>query len=161
MMADQRATEGEIVNVPVPVRYLAAVYQALNDAWLEDAAVNGASTAAGSALRGWTKGDIGKLKRAVQNRTVRAMLDLTAAHAGEWVTYDDVCATAGRDWPAVRGDLAGFSQLLRRKFSKEGRDKWPVEVEWRASGTRYRMPLALARLWSEAKSQALPRNSPA
>lgn len=158
-MADQKASEGDIVNVPVPVRYLSVVYQALNDAWLEEAAVNGASSQVGSALRGWTRADIGKLKRTNKNPTVRAMLDLTAARAGEWVTYDDVCAVAGRDWPVVRGDLAGFSQLLRRKFSKEGRDKWPVEVEWRASGTRYRMPLALARLWSEAKSQALPRNT--
>ncbi len=157
-MADQKTTEGEIVNVPVPVRYLSAVYQALNDAWLEDAAVNGTSTQAGSALRGWTRADIGKLKKSVKNPTVRAMLDLTAAHASEWVPYEDVCSAASRDWASVRGDLAGFSQLLRRKFSKEGRDKWPVEVEWRASGTRYRMPLALARLWSEAKSQALPKN---
>ncbi len=143
-MAQQKATEDEIVLVPVPKRFLAQVYQTLNEAWIEEPAESTPPSPTTTALRGWNKTDIAKLKRTVKNPTVRAMLDLTAAHAGEWVTYDDICSTVAREWAAVRGDLAGFSQLLRKKFSKEGRDKWPIEVEWRQSGTRYRMPLATA-----------------
>ena len=158
-MAEQRVTDNEIVLVPVPKRYLAVVYQTLNEAWVEDSAGNSTSTANGTALGGWNKLEIGKLKKAVKNETVRAMLDLTASHAGDWVAYDDICSTVGRDWAEVRGDLAGFSQLLRKRFSREGRDKWPVEVEWKTSETptRYRMPLYIARWWNEAKSQAVPK----
>ena len=161
-MADLRATDDEIVLVPVPKRYLAAVYQTLNESWIEDSAANSNSTANGVALGGWNKTEIGKLKKAVKNPTVRAMLDLTASRAGDWVNYDDICSAVDRSWAEVRGDLAGFSQLLRKKFSREGRDKWPVEVEWRTSETptRYRMPLYTARWWNEAKSQAVPKNKP-
>jgi hypothetical protein len=158
-MAQQKASDDEIVLVPVPKRFLPLVYQTLNEAWIEEPAEVAAPTPTTTVLRGWNKTDIAKLKRTVKNPTVRAMLDLTAAHAGEWVTYEEICSAADRDWAAVRGDLAGFSQLLRKKFSKEGRDKWPVEVEWRQSGTRYRMPLALARWWNDARSQAVPKNS--
>jgi len=160
-MADQRVTDDEIVLVPVPKRYLAVVYQTLNEAWVEDSAGSRTATANGTARGGWNKTEIGKLKKAVKNATVRAMLDLTATHSGEWVTFDDICAAVNRDWAVVRGDLAGFSQLLRKKFSREGRDKWPVEVEWKTSErpTRYRMPLYIARWWHEAKSQALPQSN--
>jgi hypothetical protein len=159
-MADEQNAEDEIVNVPVPVRYLSVVYQALNEAWVEDTASSPAAPSGESLRRGWTKPEISKLKKTIKNETVRAMLDLTADRAGEWVNYADICAAVDRDWTAVRGDLAGFSQLLRRKFNKEGRDKWPVEVEWATAETptRYRMPLNLARWWNEAKSQALPKS---
>lgn len=159
-MRDDRPSEDEIVQVPVPRKYLRVVYAALHEAWVEDSQETTASTS-GTARRGWTKPEIERLKLAITNDTVRALLDLTADRPNEWVTYDELCTKSDRDWAAVRGDLAGFSQLLRRQFNRESRDSWPVEVEWATNETptRYRMPPNLARWWNEARSQVLPRNS--
>jgi hypothetical protein len=159
-MADERAGDDEWVLMPVQRRYLSVVNNAIHEAWVEESLASAASSANQAPRGGWNKTEIGKLKKAVRNPTVRALLDLTATRSDQWVTYDDLCVTVGRDWAEVRGDLAGFTQLLRKKFSREGRDKWPVEVEWKTekTPTRYRMPLYMARWWNEARSQAVPRN---
>jgi hypothetical protein len=45
----------------------------------------------------------------------------------------------------ARGDLAGFTQLIRRQFE---RDNWPLEVEWLEDGQLGdRMSPHIAQWW--------------
>jgi hypothetical protein len=159
-MGEERTSDDEWVLMPVQRRYLSIVNNAIHEAWVEDAASTSTSTP-GAARRGWTRPEIDRLKLEITNPTVRALLDLTADRPNGWVTYDELCMKAGRDWAEVRGDLAGFSVLLRRQFNRQGRDSWPVEVEWATSETptRYRMPPNLARWWNDAQSRPLPQGS--
>lgn len=91
------------------------------------------------------------------NPTVLAAMELCSSRPGEWISIRDVEERAGRTPPEVKGDLAGLTMMVKRRF---GRSNWPFDVEWGAGGQEnayYRMDSSIAAVWrslappSEAK----------
>jgi len=148
-MSEDNYTD-EIVNFPVPKRYLPVVIHALADAMRASPNIPLGQNSHGE----WTKDEITRLKHEIRNQTVLLLLDLTSERAGEWVDLSEICKKAGRTQRQAQGDLAGFTQLVKRRFGKNGQNNWPVEVKWGLSPeepTRYSMQhLGIARWWREA-----------
>ena len=137
----------EFVNLPVPKRVYPFVARALAEALAEtpDASVK--------RVRGWTADEMATLASVVKNEAVLVLLDMTARRPGQWVTFDEFCAHAGRTKRQAMGDLAGFTQLINHRLKKIGHNKdvWPIEVVWNEQGSpSYRMPDEIARWWKEA-----------
>lgn len=155
-MNQDYSPDDEIVNFPVPKRYLSVVIRALADAMREkDISLPSSSTHPGQTGQGeWTKDEIIRLKHEIRNQTVLLLLNLTCERAGEWVDLSEICKKAGRTQRQAQGDLAGFTQLVKRRFGKNGQNNWPVEVKWGLSPeepTRYSMQHPdIARWWREA-----------
>jgi hypothetical protein len=151
-MMDNNNDGDEIITFPVPKRYLPVVIRALANAMEETSPppVTGGP-------KGWTEEEIVQLKATLRNQTVRLLLHLTAAQPGEWIGFPLLCEKAGRTQRQVMGDLAGFTQLVKRRFGKigGGQDIWPFEVEWGSppeKPTRYRLPPSIAQWWQTATS---------
>ena len=152
-MSDPGIGADEIVNFPVPRRYLPVVIRALADAMDDGVPAPPVPTPHSASYGGWTREEIRQLKREVQNPTVLALLNLTAERAGEWVSLSEVQEKAGRTRFEARGDLAGFTQLVKRHFSAtKPEGTWPVMFDWRPSPDRetravYSMPPDIASWW--------------
>lgn len=145
----------EIVNFPVPKRYLPTVIRALANAMEEGSTALPPTSPEppvpplGEANRGWTKDDVAKLKQLLQNTTVRKLLEMSADAPREWVGFRDLMDAAKRNYGGARGDLAGFTQLIKRNFAREA---WPLEVEWsdEEGQIHYRMSSDVAGWWKSA-----------
>jgi hypothetical protein len=146
----------DIVLIPVPRRYQQVVHRALADAM--EASLTSPQAPTPEAPRDdkpaypeipWSEEDINRLKGQSLNATSRSMLDLSAEGAGEWISIRDVERRAGRTHPEARAELAGFTQLIKRRF---GRKNWPVQVEWGAGGEEhvyYRLSPELTSAWTD------------
>ena len=147
-MADERTPGDELVALQVPRRYYEVVIRALADAIADDndsATSVGPSDDGASANRGWDEESIASLKQKVQNPTVRLLLDTTANQPDQWLRFRDLMQLAQRTYGEARGDLAGFTQLIRRQFE---RDNWPLQFESSDDGQlRYRMSPQIAQWW--------------
>lgn len=161
-------TEGEIVQVPVPRRYLPAVIRALAQAMGADGAggavpearafaatgepfsnFNLPANTGGGGLReqAWTTTELATLRQLVSNKPAAlAMLQLTAARPGEAVSFKAVYETAGVSRESARAGLAGLTKLIRGKFN---RNNWPTNFEWDGEA-HYRMSAEVAAMWSQA-----------
>jgi hypothetical protein len=128
-MNDGSGTGDQIVLVPVPARHLDAVYRALAHAMGDEQVIPPKP----SPQRGWTEDEISKLKRELRNATVLTLLNVTAARAGEWVTLSEIEHRAGQSHAQARGDLAGFTRLIRREFATKPTGAWPVMFDWKPS----------------------------
>lgn len=155
-MSSYDVANDEIVSFPVPKRYLPVVIRALADAMetgitlLPPATPEFVPASDGNEVSGgWTKEEIAKLKQRLQNPTVRMLLDMTAAKPEHWFGFKDLMSAAKRSYGEARGDLAGFTQLVRRTFEREA---WPLQVEWsdEEGQVRYRMDPAVADWWNGA-----------
>lgn len=143
----------EIVQVPVPRRYLDVVYRALADA-MGSEAVNSDSIAVeplamARGQRGhkqWRKSEIQQLRKLIRTATPRALLDLTTERPNERIPLTAVRERAGRTHEQARADLAGLTQLVRRHFD---RDNWPVHIEYAEGGyaSYYCSSEDIARWW--------------
>lgn len=143
----------QIVLVPVPARYLEVVYRALADAMGDGPVLPPEVSAEQGSHRPWTQDEIATLKRELGNATVLTLLNLTAERAGEWVTLSEIMHTAGRSHAEARGDLAGFTRLIKRLFATKPTGAWPVLFEWNPSpdvetAAQYRMSLDIAQWWN-------------
>ena len=142
----------EIVNFPVPKPYLPVVIRALAEAMEAASSPSSRPPLPPSQHNEWTRDEIRQLKRELRNQMVLLLLTLTAERAGEWVSFDEVREKAGRTLREAMGDLAGFSQFVKR-FGKAGQEEWPVETKWGTpteGPTRYRMQPNIAQWWQEA-----------
>lgn len=100
----------------------------------------------------WTTSDLIALGR-VANPTTRTLLEMTAEKPGTFVGLTEVVEAAGVKRPAARGQLAGLTMTMKRRF---GRRNWPFTVKWAADGTQqasYTMAEETARRWQEAVIQ--------
>ena len=81
-----------------------------------------------------------------------ALMDLVASSpASHSVTFAELCQFAGMSLAQARGQLAGFTMLLRNP-EFEGRSKWPVKVKWSATGSAsYSMPDQLSQWWRDIR----------
>lgn len=85
------------------------------------------------------------------------LMDLVASSPSDTpTTFLELCESAGMSPPQARGQLAGFTLLLRNA-EFEGRRKWPVTVKWSPTGSAsYSMPEDLAQLWREIRGLDAP-----
>lgn len=145
----------DLVNVPVPRRYVMDVYQFLAER--EQAA---ASSSANKAINNnassdnrtqwWaTDGRIPRLKKVIENETVLALLDLTADHATTWVSFEQVYRTVGRPFNQARADLGSLTVLIKRLFPNNTGGWWPVEIK-EGSPIEYQMSEEIARQWKRS-----------
>lgn len=94
-------------------------------------------------------GRIPRLKEAIQNETVRTLLDLTATHATTWVSFEQVYREAGRSSDQARADLRGLSLLIKKLFQNNAGGWWPVEIK-AGSPIQYQMSKEIALLWQRS-----------
>jgi hypothetical protein len=145
-MTDKDMRGDDIVSFPVPRKYLAVVIHALADAMEEKtspAAQYGDET---TPRGGWTKAKVAILDHELHNATVRTLLGLTADRPGEPIHFGELIAATGKTFPQVRGDLAGFTQLLKRRFADS---TWPIQWSEEAGEMRYSMSPDVAIAWKE------------
>jgi hypothetical protein len=161
---------GEIVQFPVPRRYLPIVVQALANAMNPGAppapsdpspapAVDGhpfgfvpPPTSGGTDLPAipWTLEDLRALSPIVSARPVlQKLFDLTAAEPDVPISFPDLVEKAEASRGQARAALAGLTQHVRRRFK---RANWPVVFEWGLNGdaqAHYRMTPEVAELWRQ------------
>ena len=136
------------VSVPIPVRHYDAVMQALAAATAAEAP---SSTAATSDASRWTQAELSELAGRANAMTL-AILDLGAHQPGELVSIRDAEAHAGVSRGVARGQLAGLTQLVRRRFKRQD---WPFEVRWAAGGEKiayYVVSDTVAKLWRAVRA---------
>ena len=96
----------------------------------------------------WSSADLTRL-RELANPTVLAVLDLCSESPGEWVPLRTIEERAARTPPQARGDLAGLTMTVKRRFD---RSNWPFAAEFGAGGEQqsyYRITDDLAVAWRE------------
>ena len=94
----------------------------------------------------WSSVDLTRL-RELANPTVLAVLDLCSESPGEWVPLRTIEERAARTPPQARGDLAGLTMTVKRRFD---RSNWPFAAEFGAGGEQqsyYRITDDLAVAW--------------
>jgi hypothetical protein len=100
----------------------------------------------------WTTAELVALGR-VANVTTRTILDVCSERPGEYVSLTEIVEAAEASRPAARGQLAGLSIVVKRRF---GRRNWPFTVKWAADGSQqafYIMTEETGRRWHEAVIQ--------
>jgi len=103
--------------------------------------------------RPWTQEEIAELKRTI-NVTGRAMMELTSARPGEWVSFEEVCEAAGQTAKAANPYLSGLTRHVRKYY---GHSKWPVDYQAGPSlglpyGIHYRISNEKAEWWNKASA---------
>ena len=100
----------------------------------------------------WSTADLIALGR-IANATTRTTLDLCSEQPGSYMSLTEIVDAAGVSRPAARGQLAGLTMVVKRRF---GRRNWPFTVTWAADGSQqasYVMAEEAARRWQEAAIQ--------
>jgi hypothetical protein len=139
----------DLVNVPVPKRYLLDVYQFL--ATREREVTSGTADIAGrdNRCQWWeVDGRISHLKREIKNQTVFTLLNLTASHPAEWISFEQVYRAVGRSSDQARADLRGLTLLIKQLFPNNPGGVWPVDNTKKGSPMQYQMCEEIAHLWS-------------
>lgn len=89
------------------------------------------------------------------NPATLALMDLCAAAIDTPVTVPDIQSHADLATGQVRGQLAGFTMLLRNPRYGFPQNYWPVEVTWTPNGSaRYTLEPALAEIWRRIREEA-------
>jgi hypothetical protein len=97
----------------------------------------------------WTEQDLLLLGR-VANPTTRTVLDLCADRPDGYVSLTEVVEAAGVTRSAARGQLAGLTMVIKRRF---GRRNWPFTFRWAIDGDQqafYTMTAETAARWRNA-----------
>lgn len=146
MRLTRKAVEDEeIVQFPVPRRYLAEVIELL--ARLQHSDRRSRGSPRDNRERPWTKEELKWLRQLLAERpTALELLDITAALAGDSLTFAELCQSTGARPRKARGELASLTSIVRKHFD---RDQWPAEAHWERDGFCYRMRPDTAVLWQE------------
>jgi hypothetical protein len=164
MGTDHEAGE-EIINFPVPKRYLSVVIKALAKAMgevdvypavqREEGSTVTQAQLSGAATIDWTSVESCKnLRERIRYPGVLAMLNLTAARPSEFISFQEVVRESERNEIQVRAELGALTKVIRRIYdvTRDGA-KWPVEVRWAAGGEEqmyYSMQPEVARAWIQS-----------
>lgn len=133
------ADDGEIVQFPVPRRYLPDVVRLL--ARLMDPG----GPRGDDRTRPWTIDEFRKLRPMLASRpTALTLLDITANLEDESLTFAELCETAAESRGKARGELASLTTIVRKQFNHE---QWPVDAQWEEGRLSYRMAPDIAKLW--------------
>jgi hypothetical protein len=93
----------------------------------------------------------------VANLTTLTLLDLCAVADNAPVTVAAIQETAGLSTGQVRGQLAGFTMLLKNPKYGVAPNIWPVTIKWQDGGVaNYYLPENLAKEWRKIRSLDLP-----
>lgn len=156
----------EVINFPVPKRYLPVVIRALAKAMESDDARpaverdQGLSVPEeqlnGKAVFDWTNVEnCKKLRQELHYPGALTMLNLTAASPDEPVSFQDVVIASGRSDIQVRAELGALTKILKRLY-KVSREEvvWPAKVVWAIGGDQqmyYVMRPEVARAWKQSE----------
>jgi len=164
-MNNSDANQDEIINFPVPKRYLPVVVQALAKAMETSGATAAPPEAISTPLvQGaiapkidWTLvANARKLRQALHIPIANALLDLTAERAGELVPFSDVVAKAGlASSQQARSSLGALTKVIKREFCVpyEGAN-WPVVIQYGEGGVAiYLMSHENAEAWRLSATQ--------
>lgn len=165
-MGEPHDSGDEIINFPVPKRYLPAVVRALAKA-MENVdgvplvqADEGVSPEEGpqqgKALIDWTNVESCKrFRRELHYPGALAMLDLTAANPTSFVSFQDVVRASGRTDIQVRAELGAMTKVIKRLYKVSREDVvWPAKFVWAAGGDQqayYVMRPEVAQAWKQTK----------
>src|SRR5262249_15961242 len=98
----------------------------------------------------WTIADLVALGR-IANTTTRTTLDLCSEKPGGYVSLTEIVEAASIGRPAARGQLAGLTAVVKRRFHRRN---WPFTFKWAADGVSqqafYMVTEAIAGHWHEA-----------
>lgn len=125
---------------------------------LEDFTVGRLQTVAGPAVASevsipWD-GDALRRLAVVANAATLALLDLCSNSAAP-IGVKDIQTHADLTVGQVRGQLAGFTMLLRNKKNGFEQTRWPVEIEWLEGGVAaYTLPQDLKSIWRSVRGVA-------
>lgn len=148
-MTGPTAKDNEIVQFPVPRRYLSDVIKLL--ARLEESPRRVRSRPRDNRDRPWTTDELKWLQQLLRDLpTALQLLDFTAGLEGMPLTFAELCEATGETRPKARGELARLTSIVRKYF---GRDQWPADAEWESEGICYRMNPTTAALWNEARAE--------
>jgi hypothetical protein len=101
----------------------------------------------------WNEAALRRLAERGNVATV-ALLDLCAA-SEEPVGVSDIQTHAGLTYGQVRGQLAGFTMLLRNKRNGFKQSGWPVHITWLPGGVAsYKMEPGLRSMWTMLRANA-------
>lgn len=152
----------EVVSVPVPKRYLAAVIHALSNAMREEETPTPDGTLAESvdpARRiDWSDMEqCKKLRSELRAVAACTLLDMTAEQPDTWVSFAALTKASGRTNDQARGDLVALTKAIKRIYGiSTAHVKKPIEVAWAVGGdyqAYYRMSTSIAKAWkASAKS---------
>ncbi|HEX6482748.1 MAG TPA: hypothetical protein VF043_28230 [Ktedonobacteraceae bacterium] len=140
--------EEDFVNIPVPKSRVEEVFRLLSTPKAN--VVSSPAVLNSGDSEWWTMDRIAKLKGAISNPTVIALLNMTAERADEWVGFDEIWRTRGITAGKARGDLAGLTRIIKRTFQDNEKGWWPVEIRDATVPIAYRMPVEIERRWKEA-----------
>lgn len=108
--------------------------------------------------------DLQSMKRLAKsaNPTTVALLDLLAAADGEPVSSADVMESGGLTTGQFRGQLAGFTMMLKNQKYGFPQTSSPWEIAWLPGGfASYTLPPELADLWTAVRSAAADQGTSA
>ena len=97
----------------------------------------------------WTTEDLVKLGQ-IANLTTRSTLDLCSDQPGVPVSLTQVVDAAGVTRPVARAQLAGLTQIVKRRFERRN---WPFAFKWDVDGSGqqfYVITEEIATRWHEA-----------
>lgn len=155
------ADDMEIVNFPVPKRYLPAVVHALSAAMHEDD-----TDSDGQAVESigtnqeidWSHVEQCKrLRNELKAPAACTLLDLTAETPNTWISFAKLVEMSGRSKTQARGDLVALTKAVKRIYGvPKEQARWPVEFQWAAEEQKqayYRMSESVAKAWKQSASQ--------
>jgi hypothetical protein len=156
--------EMEIVNFPVPKRYLPAVVHALSTAMQKDDEHSGndnkqiGESAEPSEEIDWTRIEQCKrLRRELRATAALTLLDLTATKPNKWVSFNELVEASGRSRDKARGDLVALTKAVKRIYRvPTSQVRKPFETQWKAEGedqAYYRMSDNVAQAWKQSAAQ--------
>lgn len=78
-------------------------------------------------------GRVSRLKSAITNETILALLNLTASQPTTWVSFEQVYREAGRTAHQARADVRGLTLLIKQLFPNNARCVVACSLQGRAS----------------------------
>jgi hypothetical protein len=146
----------EIINFPVPKRFLPLVIQCLAKAMEEPST----ATSAEPPKPGidWTNPEnMRKLRKGLESLTIGLVLmDLTSRRPDQEVAFDAIWKAAGfATGQQARSSLGAFTKVIKRDF-KVSRDdaRWPVSIRYGMDGVAiYQMDAEVAKAWNESGAE--------
>lgn len=135
----ERVSEAVLDTLAAPVDISPADHQASSDIARKD-----------NRDQWWAAdGRVSRLKSAITNETVLALLNLTASQPTEWVSFEQVYRAAGRSSHQARADVRGLTALIKQLFPNNAGGWWPVHYK-DGPPLQYRMSEEVARQWNKS-----------
>ena len=157
-MSTVNILDDEIISFPVPKRFLPLVIQALAKA-MEPAVTVPAETAGAEhepQSIDWTQiSNMKILRKGLKLPIGLNLLDMTAAHPGEWISFKEIYTAAGfTETRRAGSSLGSLTKVIKRDFGLPyEKALWPVEHQWAVNNDAqywYCMSKEVAQAWLQS-----------